>query len=477
MYEDNYPETMLDTNIEDDLPKVRPIRQSRQHSKIPLAPPPTLNRHRTYSQPSQQFLSDLPDQYIVKRPTVNTTHMTNTIRDEDAISMMRKSSGSISIYSTFGRDSIESQIDAEISSESLDSFNTVLQHHTTPAQPNDVEDDEDEDEFVDANGFSQEDIELFEKKLMIENSNLSNRLSGGHVGSAGGLLVSIQPMPEDDELAQSLLNWKRHSGGNKRWSHISRAQSPPLPEEANHHQSTITVIDLRQTKEEEEEELSIPDKMALRKEAEKALNGETATEKEETLFDSDVWTSNTEYNISLPEISPQEAKEEELATDTKVLITDDLMAKEDEDQEAKAKETAQRLWNEDESIVSKEKMAEWLGQGKAFNSTVLAHYMQYFNFDDMRLDTGFRKLCSKLYFKAEAQQIDRILEAFANRYWECNTDCLLGSSGKSISYVSFYTKTVLGRCGLCGGLFFIVIEYGFTRGTRQTCSNDTIRVY
>ncbi|KAG1307474.1 hypothetical protein G6F64_006789 [Rhizopus arrhizus] len=444
VYEDNYPETMLDTNIEDDLPKVRPIRQSRQYSKIPLAPPPTLNRHRTYSQPSQQFLSDLPDQYIVKRPTVNTTHMTNTIRDEDAISMMRKSSGSISIYSTFGRDSIESQIDAEISSESLDSFNTVLQHHTTPAQHNDVEEDEEEDEFVDANGFSQEDIELFEKKLMIENSNLSNRLSGGHVGSAGGLVVSIQPMPEDDELAQSLLNWKRHSGGNKRWSHISRAQSPPLPEEASHHQSTITVIDLRQTKEEEEEEeeeLSIPDKMALRKEAEKALNGETATEKEETLFDSDVWTSNTEYNISLPEISPQEAKEEELTTDTKVLITEDLIAKEDDDQEAKAKETAQRLWNEDESIVSKEKMAEWLGQGKAFNSTVLAHYMQYFNFDDMRLDTGFRKLCSKLYFKAEAQQIDRILEAFANRYWECNTDCLLGSS--DVVYAVVYSLLLL----------------------------------
>lgn len=31
-----------------------------------------------------------------------------------------------------------------------------------------------------------------------------------------------------------------------------------------------------------------------------------------------------------------------------------------------------------------------------------------------------RKLCSKLYFKAEAQEIDRILEAFSHKYWNTN---------------------------------------------------------
>lgn len=41
-----------------------------------------------------------------------------------------------------------------------------------------------------------------------------------------------------------------------------------------------------------------------------------------------------------------------------------------------------------------------------------------------------RKLCSKLYFKAEAQQIDRILEVFANRYWTCNPDTILRTAGK-----------------------------------------------
>lgn len=31
-----------------------------------------------------------------------------------------------------------------------------------------------------------------------------------------------------------------------------------------------------------------------------------------------------------------------------------------------------------------------------------------------------RKLCSKLYFKAEAQEIDRILEVFSHKYWNIN---------------------------------------------------------
>ncbi|KAG1440776.1 hypothetical protein G6F56_011778 [Rhizopus delemar] len=43
--------------------------------------------------------------------------------------------------------------------------------------------------------------------------------------------------------------------------------------------------------------------------------------------------------------------------------------------------------------------------------------MNYFDFSLKSLEEAFRLLCSKLYFKAEAQEIDRILEAFAYRYW------------------------------------------------------------
>lgn len=46
-----------------------------------------------------------------------------------------------------------------------------------------------------------------------------------------------------------------------------------------------------------------------------------------------------------------------------------------------------------------------------------------------------RMLCSKLYLKAESQEIDRILESFARRYWHCNMNQgleyrLYGHTGK-----------------------------------------------
>ncbi|KAI9254890.1 hypothetical protein BY458DRAFT_520605 [Sporodiniella umbellata] len=115
-----------------------------------------------------------------------------------------------------------------------------------------------------------------------------------------------------------------------------------------------------------------------------------------------------------------------------------VLVQEEEDPYA----TARLLWQEDPAaVVSKEKMAEWLGLGQPFQAKVLSCYMQLFDFSAMRLDMGFRRLCSKLYFKAEAQQIDRILEVFAHRYWECNPDCLLGSA--DVVYAVVYSLLLL----------------------------------
>lgn len=105
--------------------------------------------------------------------------------------------------------------------------------------------------------------------------------------------------------------------------------------------------------------------------------------------------------------------------------------------------------------------------------------MQFFVFNDMRLDNAFRKLCSKLYFKAEAQQIDRILEAFANRYWECNTDCIFGSAGNKIHIESvvFYANLCVYRYCVCSGVFFIIVKHGSSCRSRKSRPHDTIRVH
>ncbi|KAF8315922.1 SEC7-like protein [Clavulina sp. PMI_390] len=48
------------------------------------------------------------------------------------------------------------------------------------------------------------------------------------------------------------------------------------------------------------------------------------------------------------------------------------------------------------------------------------HYMDNFDFTGLRLDVAFRHLCGKLFLRAETQQVDRILQQFSARFWECN---------------------------------------------------------
>lgn len=61
----------------------------------------------------------------------------------------------------------------------------------------------------------------------------------------------------------------------------------------------------------------------------------------------------------------------------------------------------------------------------------LRHYIDFFDFTGLRLDVAFRRLCAKLYLKAETQQVDRILEEFSRRYWENNSGTVYGSASES----------------------------------------------
>ncbi|KAI9483259.1 MAG: hypothetical protein EXX96DRAFT_499255 [Benjaminiella poitrasii] len=129
------------------------------------------------------------------------------------------------------------------------------------------------------------------------------------------------------------------------------------------------------------------------------------------------------------------------------------------------KECALRLWNEDSSFVERERIAEWLGQGKSLNSRTLKEYMGYFDFSTLRLDSAFRKMCSKLYFRAEAQQIDRILEAFAKQYWQCNPKSVLGNS--DVIYAVVYSLLLLNTD-------LHVAQGNYTRMTRQEFVKNTM---
>ncbi|KAJ7462291.1 hypothetical protein B0H11DRAFT_2285624 [Mycena galericulata] len=116
-----------------------------------------------------------------------------------------------------------------------------------------------------------------------------------------------------------------------------------------------------------------------------------------------------------------------------------------EDMETRGKDLATRCWKEDEDFLGKEKIAEWLGGVGPVNKVALHHYINFFDFSGLRLDLAFRRLCAKLYLKAETQQVDRILEEFSRRYWECNPGGLYGSANlvHAVSYSLLLLNTDL----------------------------------
>jgi len=70
--------------------------------------------------------------------------------------------------------------------------------------------------------------------------------------------------------------------------------------------------------------------------------------------------------------------------------------------------------------LSKKKIGEFFGRGEEFNQECLEQYLSHFDFEGRSLDDGLRDLLMAFRLPGEAQQIDRILEQFAKRYYETN---------------------------------------------------------
>ncbi|KAI5840043.1 hypothetical protein DFP73DRAFT_574868 [Morchella snyderi] len=71
--------------------------------------------------------------------------------------------------------------------------------------------------------------------------------------------------------------------------------------------------------------------------------------------------------------------------------------------------------------LSKSVVASLLARnGDVFHSAVLKSYMGTFDFSSTPMDMALRKLLMEVELPSETQQIDRVLQAFADRYHECN---------------------------------------------------------
>ncbi|BEI88238.1 uncharacterized protein CcaverHIS019_0109560 [Cutaneotrichosporon cavernicola] len=97
--------------------------------------------------------------------------------------------------------------------------------------------------------------------------------------------------------------------------------------------------------------------------------------------------------------------------------------------EDKGRQLAMEFLAGDALHVPPDKVAMFLGGPRVVNKTALRYYMQHFDMRGLKLDLAFRDLCAKLHLKAESQEIDRIIEGFSARFYDCNPNTVYGTPG------------------------------------------------
>lgn len=89
-----------------------------------------------------------------------------------------------------------------------------------------------------------------------------------------------------------------------------------------------------------------------------------------------------------------------------------------------------------EEVVSRSVIAAAVSKGTdQFSQAVLRSYMRSFSFFGHPMDMAIRKLLMEAELPKETQQIDRFLQAFANRYHECNPG--IYSSADQAYFIAF----------------------------------------
>jgi Sec7 domain len=84
------------------------------------------------------------------------------------------------------------------------------------------------------------------------------------------------------------------------------------------------------------------------------------------------------------------------------------------------RERAKEIYDGNEDFIQKEKAAAWMGEEGLVRSRTLVAYMELYEFANLNILAALRNMCGRLVLKAESQQVDRILDAFAKRWCQCN---------------------------------------------------------
>jgi hypothetical protein len=103
--------------------------------------------------------------------------------------------------------------------------------------------------------------------------------------------------------------------------------------------------------------------------------------------------------------------------------------------------SAQKIYDGNEEFVPKEKAAAWMGEESPARSRALIAYMELYDFTSLNILAALRALCGRLILRAESQQVDRILIAFAKRWCKCNANH--GFKGTDVVYTITYSVLLL----------------------------------
>ncbi|GKT82472.1 sec7 domain-containing protein [Colletotrichum tofieldiae] len=86
------------------------------------------------------------------------------------------------------------------------------------------------------------------------------------------------------------------------------------------------------------------------------------------------------------------------------------------------RQKAQKIYDGNEDFIQKEKAAAWMGEEGPIRQRTLQAYMDLYDFTNKSILQSLRLICERLVFRAETQQVDRILVAFSKRWCDCNTN-------------------------------------------------------
>ena len=130
--------------------------------------------------------------------------------------------------------------------------------------------------------------------------------------------------------------------------------------------------------------------------------------------DGDVFASAT--SLPILQVDSHELQESWVDVDTEkaILVNDSDVIPAD-------RERARQIFEGEEDSVLKAEAAAWLGQNTPKASRTRKAYMEMYDWTGCNILAAFRELCSRLVVKAESQQLDRVIDAFSERWCSCNS--------------------------------------------------------